>query len=488
MRKTARSITDVFVDLNNIKKWDESHGDTWDPFWADDDNLYAFNCDGRGFGAQPRNLAFHKLQGNDANTLSGTLVNSMDEYGVSNQHGPDNATWKALGQECIDSVFYAFVSRHTYGYESGDPLLRQTAVNASLIKSTDKGLTWTRSAAENYSSPMWPGSRFGGPFFVHYGKNGGQVTNDNATEYVYAISPNGFWNGGDDYIIGRVLRSKIRDLNASDWTYLKGGDGEDSTNWDSQLTNAAPILSLPAKCGTTPACYIPALGRYLMVVWYIPTTLTSWFNPTEVKYDFYQAEHPWGTWTFIKSLSDNFLANTGHMYGPSLCAKFQQTQGSDVKMSLFTSGCPFDDVPTGLYKMWEIPIVLKTSPVPSATMINDDDSMIVYTGNWTSSPGRKFFDYNDDLHYSTTINDTAEIPFTGTGIDYIAEKDSSHGNVDVYLDGAFKQNVNLSLTNFPKMAQVVVYSITGLPSGSHTLKIVNKSTGYAVVDAFRIYK
>jgi len=43
----ATPITDVFMDLNNIHKWDQSNGDTWDPFWADDDSLYAFNCDGR---------------------------------------------------------------------------------------------------------------------------------------------------------------------------------------------------------------------------------------------------------------------------------------------------------------------------------------------------------------------------------------------------------------------------------------------------------
>src|ERR1700744_5310587 len=43
-------IAEIVPDLNRIHKWDNSNGDTWDPFWADDDSLYAFNCDGRGFG------------------------------------------------------------------------------------------------------------------------------------------------------------------------------------------------------------------------------------------------------------------------------------------------------------------------------------------------------------------------------------------------------------------------------------------------------
>lgn len=73
----------------------------------------------------------------------------MEEYGTSNATEADGATWKALGQECIDGVFYSFLSRHIYGDKSGDYWLRQTAQNASLIKSTDKGISWVRSASEN---------------------------------------------------------------------------------------------------------------------------------------------------------------------------------------------------------------------------------------------------------------------------------------------------------------------------------------------------
>jgi hypothetical protein len=178
----ARStrIGEVFVDLNNLH------------------NLYAFHCDGRGFGSKQRNLAFNRLSGNTPHTLVGAMVNTMDAYGARGDKLSDNATWKACGQECVDSVFYAFVSRNTYGSDSGDPLMRQTAANCSLIKSTDRGLNWTRTAAENYHSPMWPGRTFGAPFFIHYGGNGGRVTRDSADKYVYAISTDGFWNDGDN--------------------------------------------------------------------------------------------------------------------------------------------------------------------------------------------------------------------------------------------------------------------------------------------------
>ncbi len=480
-------VAELTLDLNRIHKWHDSNGDTWDPFWADDDQLYTFNCDGRGFGRQPRNLAFHVLTGGSMTSLVGRLVNSMDEYGKGGQKEADGATWKVMGQECVDAVFYGFVSRHLYGKDSGDPLMRQTAFNASLIKSTDRGLTWTRGAAENYANPMWPGKRFGAPFFIHYGRNGGQTPQDGADRFVYALSNNGFWNGGDDYILARVPRDRIAGLNAADWTYFTGGDGLDAKSWSEQIALAAPILSLPAQCGSGPACHVPALGVYLLVAWYIPTPLKKWFEPKELKYDFYQAAHPWGPWKLTASVSDRFLVG-GHMYGPSLCAKFQGRAGEDVILSLITSGCPFEDKPVGLYKMWEIPVILRTTPAPPLRLVNNDDPAIVYRGGWLyGRPGRGFHDHGDDIHYSTNTGASAEFTFEGTGLDYLSEKYADHGRVAVHLDGQLRAVVDLALANFPRLAQVAVFSVRDLPPGRHTLKLVNQGADYAILDAFRVY-
>ncbi|MGA2118820.1 MAG: hypothetical protein ABSH56_29220 [Bryobacteraceae bacterium] len=48
-RAAQPSIAEVVPELDKVHKWNDSNGDTWDPFRADDDNLYAFHCDGRGF-------------------------------------------------------------------------------------------------------------------------------------------------------------------------------------------------------------------------------------------------------------------------------------------------------------------------------------------------------------------------------------------------------------------------------------------------------
>ncbi len=98
-------IKAVVPDLNNLRKWDDMQGDTADPFWADDDNLYHFSCDGRGFGKDHRNLCFNELTGPDLLHLKGAVVNSMADYGKANETGPDHATWKVTGQNASTESF-----------------------------------------------------------------------------------------------------------------------------------------------------------------------------------------------------------------------------------------------------------------------------------------------------------------------------------------------------------------------------------------------
>ena len=484
---SATHVTDVSFDLDHLVKWDDSNGDTWDPFWADDDNLYAFNCDGRGFGTQGRNLAFNKFEGTSADRLKGTLVNSMDEYGAGGKQGSDNATWKACGQECIDGVFYAFVSRNVYGKDSNDPLLRQTAANSSLIKSTDRGLTWTRTAAENYDRPMWPGSRFGAPFFVHYGRNGGQVPQDNGTAYVYAISTNGFWNDGDFFILGRVRRKKLPNLKAEDWEYYLEGDGARSQSWTLRIEDAGKLLSAPAECGQSPMCYIPSLRIYLLISWYSTGAMTKWFEPNQMRYSFYQAEHPWGPWSPVSSPTDDFIGGKGHMYGPSLCAKFQRLEGADLHMPLFTSGCPFEDRPTGLYKAWQIPIVLKTLPLPRSYMVDYADPRIQYEGDWFLSNVIDWPKPPSDAQMSRSAGDSAQIAFEGVGIEYLGQKDKEQGAAKIYLDGTLQETVSLRMDDFPRLSGVVLFSKRDLARARHVLRVVSESETPVTLQSFRVY-
>ena len=480
-------VAEVFLDLHRIHKWDESNGDTWDPFWADDDNLYAFNCDGRGFGATGMNLAFNRLSGNTPSHLVGSQINRMDEYGKAGAKMPDNATWKACGQECIDGVFYAFVSRNIYGKDSKDPLLRQLAGNSSLIKSTDRGRTWTRSAQQNYDHPMWPGSSFGAPFFIHYGQNGGQVSKDGATEYTYAVSTNGFWNDGDRLILGRVKRSELPNLDSKDWQYYTGADGSIATNWSSDIGHANPILDRPAKCGQTPICFVPALGVYLLISWYNTATMTKWFEPNEIRYDFYQASRPWGPWEPLNSYSDRFMGPLYHMYGPSLCARFQQAKGADVEISLFTAGCPFDDVAVTPYKLWRIPVLLRTQALPSSSIVRASDPRLHYHGTWFPVTTIEDADIGRLPRATQTRGSSVAFDFDGSGIEYLAQKSKGLGEIDVYVDEIHEDTVSLALPDFPVFLGVTVFSRLSLPRGKHTIKLVSAGDARVNVEGFRVY-
>ena len=162
--------------------------------------------------------------------------------------------WKACGNTCIDGTLYMFVSRHEVDAFC-DPVKKdnsklQTAENSSLIVSTDKGCTWRRTAKENYDSPMFPGRRFGSPFFVKYGRDG-KTDVHRADEFVYAVANDGYWENGNDMVLARVRRDRIASLNPADWQFHLGGDGLADASWSQHRNRAQPMIARPGKCSMT---------------------------------------------------------------------------------------------------------------------------------------------------------------------------------------------------------------------------------------------
>ncbi len=334
----------------------DSVGDEWAPTWADDGNLYTGNDDGSSFGGiQPRSVAFGKLIGEDPKNLKGITISDMGGYGQT-AAGPDKANWKTMNSYCVDGVLYMFVTRCLYPEQSGDRKHRHIFKNSSIIKSTDKGVTWTKSSAENYSNPMFPGLRFGAPYFVWYGKNGA-ATVDNADKYVYAISNNGHFEDGDNYVLGRVLKSKLPDLNAADWQFYTGGDGMSGANWASKVEKARPVLEDPLNCSMTGMTYIPGLRRYVMVVWHY-TTYNLRTDPRTIN-NYYEAPKPWGPWTKFKTIDTGKLG----WYVPIVGQKFQtRVDANTVNCILYPTG---NYQNRSLYKLDYIPITLSTVPLPA---------------------------------------------------------------------------------------------------------------------------
>jgi hypothetical protein len=339
------------VDVGQPIPVADNSGDTWVAAWAENGAVYTPSNDTEGFRRVGLgNLAFNRIDGDDPLKLSGVTVNPMGDYGAANEAGADGCTWKSSGCYAVDGVLYWVVSRHTYGETSGDPNRRQTATNASIIKSVDHGRTWVRSAKENYQNPLFAGRRFATPYFVEYGQNG-RASADHADQFVYAVSNNGFWDNGDNLVLGRVRRDKLARLNAADWEYYRGGDGLSDSAWSHDLSQAGLILDAPGKVGMGGMVYIPELQRYLMIGWYYPAGGGKMKDAhLETIWDFYLAPKPWGPWA---KLSSHRFSPQGY-YSPQVCPKFNRDGGKGL--FVFTAG---DWTNPEVYHLTVVPISLR---------------------------------------------------------------------------------------------------------------------------------
>ncbi|TDD23760.1 glycoside hydrolase family 27 protein [Kribbella turkmenica] len=117
--------------------------------------------------------------------------------------------------------------------------------------------------------------------------------------------------------------------------------------------------------------------------------------------------------------------------------------------------------------------------------VNNDDSQIVYTGSWSRSTGRGLGDYQDDVQYTETNGDSFSYSFVGTGVDYVTETHNSQGDVDIYVDGQLKETVS-TYREDGRGAQQVVYSISDLPNGTHTIRGVKKSGQFMLLDKLNV--
>ena len=320
--QSSQPLKDVRVGTS--VKYPDNQGDTWIAAWAGDGNLYTPSDDTEGFhNAGHSNIAFNRLEGNDPMHLRATTVNMMQDYGAAAQLGPDRCNWKSSGCIWLDGALYWVVARHMYGDDSKDPHKRQTAQNASIIKSTDFGKNWTRTAQQNYDSPMFAGSRFATPYFIQYGYGHTRVAEDNAASYVYATANNGFWDCGDDMVLGRVARSKIGLLNGRDWEFYAGGDGMKSASWSPDMNDSKPILERAGRLGMTGPVYLLPHRRYLMIGWYYPAGGGKIKDAClHTKWDFYESPHPWGPWSQVGS----FESAPAGWYTPEISPKFQSRE------------------------------------------------------------------------------------------------------------------------------------------------------------------
>ena len=303
----------------------QGNGDTWYATWADDGDLYVTsddttgfsgNCTSKGLGSFVY-VALSRLHGDDPTHFTGETVNCLEAYSVPPDPKHDTS-WKTTGITSIDGTLYLVVEQDTY--EDAANLGKETARNATIVKSTDHGKTWSGSEADSVAHPMFPGTRFGTPSFIQYGRDGAGGV-DGGEDYVYAISNEGSWDNSNSIVLGRVRRSDLPRLRGEDWEFYANG------RWTHELGESQPILREPNHLASSSGMYVPALHKYMLASWYYPNC-TGYAVPAcdvhRTRWVWYEAAKPWGPWT--KFWESEWFPQ-GY-YNPILVNKFLSPDGT----------------------------------------------------------------------------------------------------------------------------------------------------------------
>ena len=125
----------------------------------------------------------------------------------------------------------------------------------------------------------------------------------------------------------------------------------------------------------------------------------------------------------------------------------------------------------------------------TAHRVEETDPSVAYVGSWLTQS-------RSDLSGGTVVesndsNGTATVTFTGTSVSWIGFKGPWAGIAQVYVDGTLKSTVDTYAPT--EQAQAVMYTASGLTSGSHTLMVkvtgtwsASSTSAWVVVDAFDV--
>ena len=103
-----------------------------------------------------------------------------------------------------------------------------------------------------------------------------------------------------------------------------------------------------------------------------------------------------------------------------------------------------------------------------ATIDDDDDLVLNYSGNWTHESRSNAF--GNTISYTNQKNAEVELTFTGTGVQVITQSGPSAGIMDFYLNGKKMHTVDTYLPN--GQPQRGVFYPQGLADATHNLRVV----------------
>jgi hypothetical protein len=123
--------------------------------------------------------------------------------------------------------------------------------------------------------------------------------------------------------------------------------------------------------------------------------------------------------------------------------------------------------------------------------LEDDDGAVVYSGAWSFN--QSSLNWSDTslttgtgtASLASTAGAHADVSFTGTAATWIGMRAPFMGIANVYVDGAFAQQIDL-YSDTPQV-QAPLFTASGLVSGSHTLRVEATGTKNAAATFARVY-
>jgi len=256
-------------------------GDTYPMTWGADDKIYASAGDP---------LWGESRSGLDVETFNGgPLDYEIKKFNNMNDFlGWGGAGAKPSGMISVDGLIYLAAQNLRGGMKPPHSNYSQPGSDAHILFCNPEWNQWFPSYA-NIKELMFPGSRFGGPSFINFGKD-----NENARDgYVYAISGDQ-WDNGSNVRLGRVPKGNICDRMC--WEFVSAFDRDGNPAWNISLDEAIPILSIHRFIGLPEMVYLKSINRYLFLTWH----LRGDFNPREgTDLLVLEAPEPWGPFSFV---------------------------------------------------------------------------------------------------------------------------------------------------------------------------------------------
>jgi hypothetical protein len=273
-----------------------SDGDLWANCWADDGALYVANGDGKGFGLVTSDIVVSRVDGTPNGTsdpLRGTPLAAGDA--VASVWSGASYNRKPTSMLCSGGDLYVAV-------EDLRTLTFDDAPAATIVRSSDKGKTWTWDRA----APMFSEHVFTTVLFLDFGKDGEHAPA--GFVYAYGLDDNWAFNSSlappTALYLARIPRDAIQDR--TKWEFFGGLDSAGAPRWMSDIAGREPVLEDTRRLFATPLdptlmfknmtplsqggiVYDAPLHRYIYSSW------------TEYTFELYEAPEPWGPWTHFYS-------------------------------------------------------------------------------------------------------------------------------------------------------------------------------------------